>query len=75
MQPDAVDTVAVICVQALIVALNDFAGGVVVVSHDSHLLSCVADEIYTMDKDSKRLIKFNGDFAEYKKQLLKSIAS
>ncbi|XP_026192778.1 ABC transporter F family member 3 [Cyclospora cayetanensis] len=60
-------------VQALIVALNDFAGGVVVVSHDSHLLSCIADEIYTMDKDSKRLIKFNGDFMEYRKQLLRSL--
>ncbi|KAL8434861.1 hypothetical protein ACSSS7_002827 [Eimeria intestinalis] len=60
-------------VQALIVALNDFAGGVVVVSHDSHLLSCVADEIYTMDKESKRLVKFHGDFLEYRKQLLKSL--
>ncbi|KAL8273265.1 hypothetical protein Esti_002766 [Eimeria stiedai] len=60
-------------VQALIVALNDFVGGVVVVSHDSHLLSCVADEIYTMDKESKRLVKFHGDFLEYRKQLLKSL--
>ncbi|CDI79071.1 ATP-binding cassette sub-family F member 1, putative [Eimeria acervulina] len=60
-------------VQALIVALNEYAGGVVVVSHDSHLLSCVADEIYTLDKNTKRLLKFNGDFAEYKKQLLKSL--
>ena len=54
-------------------ALNEYAGGVVVVSHDSHLLSCVADEIYTLDKNTKRLLKFNGDFAEYKKQLLKSL--
>ncbi|CDJ37008.1 ATP-binding cassette sub-family F member 1, putative [Eimeria tenella] len=61
-------------VQALIVALNEYAGGVVVVSHDSHLLSCVADEIYTMDKESKRLVRFNGDFMEYRKQLLRSLA-
>ena len=58
----------------MIVALNDFAGGVVVVSHDSHLLSCVADEIYTMDKSSKRLIKFHGDFVEYRKELLLNLA-
>lgn len=55
-------------------ALNEYAGGVVVVSHDSHLLSCVADEIYTMDKESKRLVRFNGDFMEYRKQLLRSLA-
>ncbi|CDJ60445.1 hypothetical protein EMWEY_00030530, partial [Eimeria maxima] len=60
-------------VQALIAALNEYAGGVVVVSHDSHLLSCVADEIYTLDKQTKRLLKFHGDFMEYRKQLLRNV--
>lgn len=59
--------------QALIAALNEYAGGVVVVSHDSHLLSCVADEIYTLDKQTKRLLKFHGDFMEYRKQLLRNV--
>ncbi|PFH36268.1 ATP-binding cassette sub-family F member 1 [Besnoitia besnoiti] len=58
-------------VQALIAALNNFKGGVLLVSHDSHLLSCVVEEIFYMDEQAHKLQKFHGDFLKYRKDLLK----
>ncbi len=47
-------------VNALIIALNNFSGGVIIVSHDQHLVSTVCDEIWYI-KDT-RVKKFEGDF-------------
>eukprot|EP00915_Cephaloidophora_sp_WS-2016_P008782 GHVH01012303.1.p1 GENE.GHVH01012303.1~~GHVH01012303.1.p1 ORF type:complete len:757 (-),score=134.38 GHVH01012303.1:65-2335(-) len=58
-------------VQSLIGALNDFDGGVVVVSHDAFLLSCVVDEVYHVEPSNKSVTKFRGNFDLYKKLLLK----
>eukprot|EP01053_Blabericola_migrator_P002550 Blabericola_migrator_1__2549@NODE_171_length_12111_cov_153_412405_g148_i0_p2_GENE_NODE_171_length_12111_cov_153_412405_g148_i0NODE_171_length_12111_cov_153_412405_g148_i0_p2_ORF_typecomplete_len730_score204_49ABC_tran/PF00005_27/2_1e23ABC_tran/PF00005_27/2_1e03ABC_tran/PF00005_27/1_7e21AAA_21/PF13304_6/1_2e08AAA_21/PF13304_6/4e11ABC_tran_Xtn/PF12848_7/62ABC_tran_Xtn/PF12848_7/4_5e22ABC_tran_Xtn/PF12848_7/5_8e02AAA_15/PF13175_6/0_0004AAA_15/PF13175_6/0_075AAA_15/PF13175_6/0_65SMC_N/PF02463_19/25S len=58
-------------VQALIAALNEFEGGVVLVSHDAHLLSCVVEDIFHVDPQKRTLSKFKGDFEEYQRQLLK----
>eukprot|EP01054_Gregarina_sp_Poly1_P002321 Gregarina_sp_Poly_1__2320@NODE_161_length_12274_cov_73_089211_g143_i0_p2_GENE_NODE_161_length_12274_cov_73_089211_g143_i0NODE_161_length_12274_cov_73_089211_g143_i0_p2_ORF_typecomplete_len744_score139_89ABC_tran/PF00005_27/8e22ABC_tran/PF00005_27/1_4e03ABC_tran/PF00005_27/1_1e21AAA_21/PF13304_6/1_7e10AAA_21/PF13304_6/2_1e11ABC_tran_Xtn/PF12848_7/60ABC_tran_Xtn/PF12848_7/7_7e22AAA_15/PF13175_6/3_1e06AAA_15/PF13175_6/2_1e03AAA_15/PF13175_6/0_0054SMC_N/PF02463_19/4SMC_N/PF02463_19/0_42SMC_N/PF02463 len=58
-------------VQALIAALNQFEGGVVIVSHDAHLLACVVEDIYHVDPTQHMLIKFKGEFEEYRNQLLK----
>eukprot|EP01055_Gregarina_sp_Pseudo9_P000628 Gregarina_sp_Pseudo_9__627@NODE_13_length_6388_cov_18_254528_g11_i0_p1_GENE_NODE_13_length_6388_cov_18_254528_g11_i0NODE_13_length_6388_cov_18_254528_g11_i0_p1_ORF_typecomplete_len745_score151_51ABC_tran/PF00005_27/5_6e21ABC_tran/PF00005_27/1_6e03ABC_tran/PF00005_27/2_8e21AAA_21/PF13304_6/1_4e09AAA_21/PF13304_6/4_7e11ABC_tran_Xtn/PF12848_7/33ABC_tran_Xtn/PF12848_7/2_5e20ABC_tran_Xtn/PF12848_7/5_1e02AAA_15/PF13175_6/1_6e06AAA_15/PF13175_6/0_17AAA_15/PF13175_6/0_84SMC_N/PF02463_19/15SMC_N/PF02463_ len=58
-------------VQSLIAALNQFEGGVVLVSHDAHLLSCVVEEIYHVDPVSHTITKFKGDFDEYRSQLLR----
>nr|CEL65229.1 TPA: MGC81714 protein, related [Neospora caninum Liverpool] len=58
-------------VQALIAALNNFKGGVLLVSHDSHLLSCVVEEIFYMDEQAHKLQKYHGDFLKYRKELLK----
>lgn len=54
-------------VNALILALNEFQGGVLIVSHDQHLVASVCDEIYYI-KD-KGVKKFNGDFDDYRKAL------
>lgn len=54
-------------VNALIIALNNYNGGVIIVSHDQHLISTVCDEIWYL-KDT-RLKKFNGDFEDYRRQL------
>lgn len=54
-------------VNALIIALNNYQGGVIIVSHDQHLISTVCDEIWYL-KDT-RLKKFNGDFEDYRRQL------
>ena len=54
-------------VNALIIALNNYQGGVIIVSHDQHLISTVCDEIWYI-KDT-RLRKFVGDFEDYRRQL------
>ncbi|CEL93709.1 unnamed protein product [Vitrella brassicaformis CCMP3155] len=59
-------------VQALIAALNNFQGGVVIVSHDAHMLSCVADEVWHVDHRTRSVAKFGEDFESYRKQLLKN---
>eukprot|EP00920_Eleutheroschizon_duboscqi_P016505 GHVT01039029.1.p1 GENE.GHVT01039029.1~~GHVT01039029.1.p1 ORF type:complete len:821 (+),score=269.49 GHVT01039029.1:137-2599(+) len=58
-------------VQALIVALSSFKGGVVIVSHDAHLLSCVVDEVWHVEPTDQKCTKFHGDFENYRKQILK----
>jgi len=54
-------------VNALIIALNNYSGGVLIVSHDQHLIQSVCDQIWFI-KD-QRLKKFDGDFTDYKKCL------
>jgi len=56
-------------VDALILALNNFKGGLLVVSHDEHLVSKVCDQIYYIK--GQKLVKFAGDFAKYKKMVSK----
>ena len=53
---------------ALSVALQDFEGGLVVVSHDRHLIQSVADTLLLV-ADGK-LKPFDGDLDEYQKWLL-----
>ena len=56
--------------QALAVALQDYTGAVVVVSHDRHLLRTVADELYIVDSGRARI--FDGDLDDYAKWLARS---
>ena len=49
--------------QALAVALQDYAGAVVVVSHDRHLLRTVADQFYVVHDG--RVQPFDGDLEDY----------
>jgi ATP-binding cassette, subfamily F, member 3 len=53
--------------QALAVALQDYAGAVVLVSHDRHLLRTVADEFYIVHQG--RATSFDGDLEDYAKWL------
>ena len=54
-------------VDALILALNQFTGALVIVSHDQYFVSCVCEEIWYIR--SKKLKRFNGDFQEYRTAL------
>ena len=54
-------------VDALIVALSNYTGGLIIVSHDQYFVSCICDQIWYI-KDTK-LKRFNGDFEEYRKAL------
>jgi len=53
--------------QALSVALQDYEGAVVLVSHDRHLLSTVADEFLLVH--AGRAVPFDGDLADYARWL------
>ncbi|MGH8217097.1 MAG: ATP-binding cassette domain-containing protein [Steroidobacteraceae bacterium] len=56
--------------RALAVALQDYAGAVVLVSHDRHLLKTVADELYVVA--GGRVAPFGGDLDEYARSLLEA---
>ncbi len=53
--------------QALAVALQDYEGAVVLVSHDRHLLRTVVDQLYIVH--AGRLAPFDGDLDDYAKWL------
>lgn len=55
--------------QALIQALAEFEGAVIVVSHDMHLVEATADRLLLVHDGT--LNTFDGDVSEYRKQLLK----
>jgi ATPase subunit of ABC transporter with duplicated ATPase domains len=64
-------------IESLAMALNNFEGGVVLVSHDERLISLVVDEIWCVTKGDMKCnppkpghVKvFNGSFEEYKAKL------
>jgi ATP-binding cassette subfamily F protein 3 len=56
--------------QALAVALQDYTGAVVLVSHDRHLLRVVADELLLID--AGRALPFEGDLDEYARWLARA---
>jgi ATP-binding cassette subfamily F protein 3 len=56
--------------QALAVALQDYAGAVVLVSHDRHLLRTVADEFYIVHDG--RAAAFDGDLEDYAQWLMEA---
>ncbi len=54
---------------ALLEALNRFAGAVILITHDLHMVELVADDLWLI-KDHKCKV-YDGDLAEYKDSLLK----
>jgi ATP-binding cassette subfamily F protein 3 len=53
---------------ALIEALNDFAGAVILVSHDRHLLAACADRLWLVADGGVR--PFDGDLDDYRRRVL-----
>jgi ATPase subunit of ABC transporter with duplicated ATPase domains len=51
-------------VDALIEAIQDFQGGLIVVSHDQHFVSNTCSELWVVNEGSCK--RFNGDFDAYK---------
>ena len=64
-------------IDALGDALDQFEGGVVLITHDAHICSKVLDaetsEIWVVDEGEVQ--KFDGDFQEYRNQLVSEIAA
>ena len=58
-------------VEALALALAEFEGGVLLVSHDEHLISLVCDELWVLDNST--VTRFDGTFSQYKRQLLRNL--
>ena len=57
------------CIDALADAINEFEGGLVLISHDFRLINQVAKEIWVCDKG--KITKWKGDILNYKQQLIK----
>ncbi|WBU55509.1 ABC-F family ATP-binding cassette domain-containing protein [Paracoccus sediminicola] len=56
--------------EALTEALNDYSGAVVLVSHDMHLLSLVADRLWLVDQGM--VSPWQGDLDDYRAMLLQT---
>ena len=54
--------------QALTVALQDFSGAIVLISHDRHLLANTVDEFLIINEG--KIERFNGDLLDYRKMIL-----
>jgi ATP-binding cassette subfamily F protein 3 len=59
-------------VHALTVALQEYEGALVIVSHDRHLLANTVDEFYSIHQGN--FTPFEGDLGEYEKWLFKEYA-
>jgi ATP-binding cassette, subfamily F, member 3 len=58
-------------IDALIAALNEFTGGILLITHDARLVSATADEIWVCE-DGK-LAKFPGEYREYRELMKKKV--
>ena len=54
--------------EALVQAINAFSGGVVVVSHDPHLISLTADRLWLIEGGT--VVPFDGDLDDYRSLVL-----
>ena len=52
-------------VDALVEAIQDFKGGLMVVSHDQYFVQKTCSELWVIEKGAAT--RFRGDFEEYKK--------
>ncbi len=59
--------------EALVEAINEFSGAVVLVSHDWHLLSLVADRLWLVGDGTVK--PFEGDLDDYRRMVLSPVAS
>ena len=59
--------------EALVQAINDFAGAVVLVSHDRHLVELIADRLWLVAGGTVR--PFDGDLDDYERLVLETDAS
>ena len=69
---NAFAVVAADTIDALCVAVGDFKGSVILVSHDEAFVSSVADEFWILDDEARRLRRFDGALADYKRLLLRA---
>ncbi len=56
--------------EALVEALNNYKGAVILITHDLHIISLTADELWLVDKGTCR--PYDGDLKDYQKMILSS---
>lgn len=59
-------------IDALIDAINEFNGGVVLVSHDARLIEAAECRVWIVG-ENRDVVEFPGEFDDYKKMLLKKM--
>lgn len=60
------------CIDALAEGINNFSGGLLLVSHDFRLISQVAKEVWVCDNNTVK--PFKGDITAYKKQVAEKLS-
>lgn len=55
-------------INALIIALNNYEGGLVIVSHDQYFLSALCDRLYVVADSC--VGQFDGDIEDYRKHIV-----
>ena len=58
-------------IDALIMGLADFKGGLVVVSHDEYFLNALCNSLYLVDEG--KCLPFKGDLNDYRKMVTKKL--
>jgi ATPase subunit of ABC transporter with duplicated ATPase domains len=58
-------------IEALIEALREFKGGVILISHHQRLIEAACKEVWVVK--SNRVERFEGDFDTYKKMILRTM--
>ncbi|MEM1437199.1 MAG: ABC transporter ATP-binding protein, partial [Pseudomonadota bacterium] len=56
---------------SLIMALNSFQGGLLVVTHDARLVSSVCETIFVCE--GGKVTQFKGEYEEYRKQMVERL--
>ncbi|HVA15377.1 MAG TPA: ABC-F family ATP-binding cassette domain-containing protein [Stellaceae bacterium] len=59
--------------EALVAAINDFAGAVVLISHDWHLLSLTVDRLWLVADGTVK--PYDGDLEDYRRMILAPVAA
>eukprot|EP00581_Thalassiosira_minuscula_P015132 CAMPEP_0183714128 /NCGR_PEP_ID=MMETSP0737-20130205/8777_1 /TAXON_ID=385413 /ORGANISM="Thalassiosira miniscula, Strain CCMP1093" /LENGTH=806 /DNA_ID=CAMNT_0025943033 /DNA_START=27 /DNA_END=2447 /DNA_ORIENTATION=+ len=59
-------------IDALVEAVKDFRGGLIVVSHDQHFITNTCGELWVVGEG--KATRFRGDFNDYKKEVLERTA-
>jgi len=58
-------------INALICGLNEYSGGLVMVSHDEYFINALCDNLYLVDDGE--CMPFKGDLNDYRKQVTKKL--
>ena len=59
-------------IEGLIEAINNFEGAVILVSHDSELITQTECVLWVCD--NKKITKYQGEYDDYKQEILDSIS-